>query len=105
MPPFHERIKQVLSALGTTPYKFASEHDGFNKATMFNMLSPDRRPSFEILERMCAVQPRISAEYLLRGEGEPLRDSQLATAKTTVEELIQVRDGIDKRIKELGGES
>ncbi len=109
MIPFDERIKIVLSALGTTAYKFANAHAGFNKVSMFNMLSPDKRPSFEMLERLCIAEPRISAEYLLRGEGEPLRDEQRASALSTVEELRafkeQMDTAIEKRIQELRGNS
>jgi hypothetical protein len=80
----------------------AAKH-GMNRSSLFNLIDPERRPSFEMLERICAAEPRISAEYLLRGEGEPLRDAQLATTRTTVDELKTVKAVIEKRIEELGG--
>ena len=106
MAPFHERAQNVFSALNTTPNRFAVEH-GFNGASMYNLVTPNRRPGLEMLERICTVEPRISAEYLLRGEGTPLRDKQISADLSTVEQLkvfkAEIIQSLDKRIKELGG--
>ena len=106
MIPFHERVVSVFSALQTTPHKFATLY-GFNRVSMYNMVNPERKPGVDMLERVCVAEPRISAEYLLRGEGEPLRDQRLATNLTTVEQLLEfkteINQSLDKRIQELGG--
>lgn len=103
-PPLAERVRTALSALGTTPYKFANEH-GFNRTSMFNLTNVEKHPSFDLVERICEVEPRISAEYLLRGKGNPLLDAAQAESLTTVEqlqafkaEMIQV---LDRRIEQL----
>jgi len=106
MIPLPERLGLVFDALQTSPYKFANEH-GFNRASLFNLVSGRTRPSFDMLERICKVEPRISAEYLLRGEGEPLRDQRMAANLSTVEQLLEFKEEInqslDKRIQELRG--
>ncbi|GAB2600404.1 hypothetical protein GCM10027190_55520 [Spirosoma areae] len=44
----------------------------------------------------CAAEPRISAEYLLRGEGEPLRDRRQAADLTTGEQLQAFKAEMDE---------
>ena len=100
MQPLAERVQNVFNALDTSAHKMAVRH-GMNRSSLFNLVDPERRPSFDMLERLCIAEPRISAEYLLRGEGEPLRDAQRAATLTTVEELRHFRDSLDKRIQEL----
>lgn len=104
MQPLSERVKAVLDALGTTVHRFSKNHD-FSRTSLFNVVSGRNQPVFSLVERLCAAEPRISAEYLLRGEGEPLRDEKLATALTTVDELRafkeQIDSAIERRIQEL----
>ncbi|WP_177236760.1 hypothetical protein [Spirosoma endophyticum] len=58
-----------------------------------------------MLERICAVEPRISAEYLLRGEGDPLRNLSAPAALNTVQQLrqfqVQMNEFVESKIKEL----
>lgn len=106
MIPFPERIKVIFSALDTTAHKFANAH-GLNRTTVFNLLNEDRRPNFELIERICQAEPRISAEFLVRGEGEPLRDKLQAQTMATLDQLnalkAEINAPLDKRIQELGG--
>jgi len=108
MLPLSERVKNVFDALGTTIHKFSKQHE-FSRTSLFNVVSGRNQPVFNLVERLCVAEPRISAEYLLRGEGEPLRDEQLATALSTVEELRafkeQMDTAIEKRIQELNATS
>ncbi|MVM35497.1 hypothetical protein GO755_36080 [Spirosoma sp. HMF4905] len=106
MLPFNERVKTALVALNTTPYKFANQY-GLNRASLFNVVNQERRPSFDLVERICAVEPRISAEYLLRGEGDPIRNLSAPTALNTVQQLrefqMQMNEFIEQKVKELEG--
>ena len=103
MKPFSERLSIIFKSLNTTPYRFANENEGFNKAGVFNMIGGRTKPNLDMLERICAAEPRISAEYLLRGKGEPLLD--LAEALTTVEQLqafkAEMIQALDRRIEQL----
>ena len=100
------RIKAVFEALNTTANAFALTH-GFNVPTMYGFVNGQRSPGFDTLVNICQAEPRISAEFLLRGEGQPLRDHQLTTSSSTVDQLKALRQDflhtIDKRIQELGG--
>ena len=99
-----ERLSSTFLALETTPFKFANEY-GFNRASIFNLVAGRTKPGFEMLERICTVEPRISAEYLLRGEGEPLRNLSAPTALNTVQQLRkfqeQMNEFVESKIKEL----
>ena len=101
---FAERLKSTFDALNTTAHKFSGSH-GFNRSSMFGMLNGKTRPNLDMLERLCLAEPRISAEYLLRGEGEPLRDNRRSVDLTTVEELralkVEIDAALDRRINEL----
>ncbi|CCH54460.1 hypothetical protein BN8_03632 [Fibrisoma limi BUZ 3] len=41
--------------------------------TFYNIINGERKPSYSTIEKVCLVESRISAEYLLRAEGDPLR--------------------------------
>ena len=100
------RLKTILESLSTTANAFAKKHS-MNANTLYGFLNGDRSPGYDTLVTMCASEPRISAEYLLRGEGEPLRDKKRSTDLTTVEQLKEFKadmiQALDKRIQELGG--
>lgn len=106
MISFPERLSSVFDILQSSPYKFANEH-GFNRASLFNLVAGRTKPGLDMLERICEVEPRISAEYLLRGEGDPLRNLNEPTALSTVQQLrefqVQMNDFIEKRVQELEG--
>lgn len=105
MLPLSERVKMVFEALNTSTHKFAKDHD-FSRTSLFNIVSGRNQPIFGLIERICAAEPRISAEYLLRGEGEPLRTQRSTENLTTAEELRafkeEINQALDKRIAELG---
>lgn len=98
------RIKAVFEALGTTANAFARTH-GLNVPTIYGFVNGTRSPGFETLVTICYAEPKISAEFLLRGIGNPLRNEELATASTTVEHLKRLKteliQTLDKRIEEL----
>jgi hypothetical protein len=100
------RITMIFEALHTTANAFARIHN-MNVPTLYGFVNGTRSPGFEILTYICAAEPRISAEFLLRGEGEPLRDVERSTASTTVGQLKAFKEemdhALDKRITELGG--
>lgn len=73
MIPINEKLKMIFAALDTTPHKFLIDHR-FNRMTIYNIIGGRTKPGLEILERLCKAEPRISAEYLLRGEGSPLKE-------------------------------
>ena len=106
MTTINQRVQTIFEHLQTNAHAFAETHN-LVASSLYNIVKNNRKPNSETLERICGVELRISAEYLLRGEGGPLRDQQLATNLTTVEQLIEfkteINQSLDKRIQELGG--
>ena len=66
-----DRIKQYLNHKGISDYRFEktlSLSKGYiNKA---------KNPTADILMKMCGIYTDISTEWLLRGEGEMLREKR-----------------------------
>lgn len=108
MLSFPERVKVVFNALDTSAHKFSKDH-GLSRTSLFNIISGRNQPVFSLVESICMAEPRISAEYLVRGEGEPLRDNQRIATLTTVDQLREFKaemiQFLDKRIQELGGDN
>ena len=106
MEQSYSTIKAIFGALDTTPNAFALSH-GFSVPSMYGFANGTRNLGYDTLVSMCKAEPRISAEYLLRGEGEPLRDRRQTIDLTTAEELrafkAEMVQALDKRIQELGG--
>ncbi len=75
MIPINEKLRAVFTALNTTPHRFANDHR-LGRTTIFNIVGGKAKPGLDILQQLCKADTRISAEYLLRGEGEPLREVQ-----------------------------
>lgn len=104
MLTINQRVQTVFERLQTNAHAFAETHS-LVASSLYNIVKNNRKPNSETLERICKVEPRISAEYLLRGEGEPLRDQRMAANLSTVEQLLEFKEEInqslDKRIQEL----
>lgn len=81
-----EKLKTIFAALKTTPHKFLTHHH-FNRMTIYNIIGGRTKPGLEILERICTAEPQISAEYLLRGEGPPLKELVKVGSGTAVRQL------------------
>ncbi|MDB5241410.1 MAG: hypothetical protein JWP57_2035 [Spirosoma sp.] len=91
------RLQTVLSALGTTANAFGLQH-GLNIQTLYNIAKGRRKPGFDILQAICKAEPRISAEYLLRGEGSPLRHPEIINPTFTADQLRSLQADIDALI-------
>lgn len=100
MIPINEKLKAIFIALKTTPHKFLIDHQ-FNRMTIYNIVGGRTKPGLEILERLCEAEPRISAEYLLRGEGPPLRE--LGKSGSTSRQLRgrQVHTPLNRPVKTI----
>lgn len=73
MKTIGERLTAVFVELGTTASAFAVQHS-LNAPTLYNIVSGRRSPHYQTVVDICRAEPRISAEYLIRGEGQPLRN-------------------------------
>ncbi|MVM36235.1 hypothetical protein GO755_39865 [Spirosoma sp. HMF4905] len=104
MVTINQRVQIIFERLQTNAHAFAETHR-LVASSLYNIVKNNRKPNSETLERMCAVEPRISAEYLLRGEGEPLRDQRLIANLTTAEQLrnfkVEINELIDTKLQQL----
>ena len=67
------RLAYVIESRKMTPYGFSKEL-GFDKpAKLYTILRGKVRPSYDTLETILTKFEDISAEWLLRGSGDPVR--------------------------------
>lgn len=109
-----ERIKEFISIKGLTPRAFAIKID-FNYSTLNNYLTGRRSTiDLELVNKTLSSFENLSAEWLLRGNGEMLLTSEQPTASNESDRLIKLIDTIafqqdtinnlQRRIKELEAE-
>lgn len=82
MDVLQSRFKAVYDELGLSPAAFASTYN-ISQATVYSLVNGSRKPSLETLSDLCAIEPRINANYLLRGVGSPLIDEKAVGVKET----------------------
>lgn len=109
-----ERIKELISINGLTPRAFAIRID-FNYSTLNNYLTGRRTTiDLELINKTLSSFDNLSAEWLLRGNGEMLLTSEQPTASNENDRLSKLIDTIafqqdtinnlQRRIKELEAE-
>jgi negative regulator of sigma E activity len=77
-----DRINVVFTALTTSARQFSMDHN-LPLALLTQLLNEDGPTAdVQLLEQLIVAEPRISAEYLLRGRGEPLLESIPVQATT-----------------------
>lgn len=109
-----ERIKEFISIKGLTPRAFAIKID-FNYSTLNNYLTGRRSTiDLELVNKTLSSFENLSAEWLLRGNGEMLLTSEQPTASNESDRLSKLIDTIafqqdtinnlQRKIKELEAE-
>ena len=95
-----DRLKTYIAIKGLTE-KALGEEVGSSQQMMNQYLSGKTRIPINIVMRILEVYPELSAEWLLRGEGEMKKakgDKMIGNLQRMYEELLSDRD---KRIREL----
>lgn len=89
-----ERIKEFISIKGLTPRAFAIKID-FNYSTLNNYLTGRRSTiDLELVNKTLSSFENLSAEWLLRGNGEMLLTSEQPTASNENDRLSKLIDTI-----------
>ena len=89
-----ERIKEFISINGLTPRAFAIRID-FNYSTLNNYLTGRRTTiDLELINKTLSSFDNLSAEWLLRGNGEMLLTSEQPTASNENDRLSKLIDTI-----------
>lgn len=109
------RIKQLISQMGSSTRSFALKC-GLRQNTVSNQLNGMRELSLQTITAILNACPQVSAEWLMRGEGEPYKTEQPNSAElerinklvdtiTTLQDTINAKSEtiamLNERIKEL----
>ncbi len=84
-----ERLKQVFDALGITIYQIAKDLDE-NSSKFYNILSGRAKPSYDTIIGILNYYPQVRADFLLRGEGPVLNESDYSNAHQSPQETAYV---------------
>lgn len=109
-----QRLKTFIHYTSLTDRAFAQQC-GIAQNTMSYYLSGQRKPSFEAVEKILQSFPELSAEWLIRGEGEMLKQeisskeleriNKLTNVAETLQEVIDSKNqaiaDLSERIKQL----
>ena len=99
----NERIAQLLHALGYRSKRAFALQIGIAQ-TSFNAILNGAEPKFSTLNRILTTHPTVSAEWLMRGEGEMLKgDAPAGVFELTREQLDYVADSVFALLRERMG--
>lgn len=90
METIQARMNIVFNSLNTNANAFGKKH-GLNIPTIYNLVKGNRAPRFETLVEICNAEPSISAEYLIRGQGKPLRDLTTPSSTNAIDEVMRLQ--------------
>lgn len=96
----NERIAEIIKAFGDSESAFAKRLE-VSSSVMFNIVNPKGRlsyPSGPVLEKLLSLKlkgKRLSAEWLMRGEGQMLME-QSETISSPEQALQYLQDTIDE---------
>jgi len=69
-----DRIKLIIKEFGLTKNSFSKAIGLSNNVTIGRIVNEERKPSFEILEKIIQTYGSINARWLISGEGEMLKE-------------------------------
>jgi transcriptional regulator with XRE-family HTH domain len=92
-PDFHLRMRFLLQALNHSANSFA-RLVGVNPSQIVNAVGGRySKPSADTLEKISSKVPRIDMNWLLSGQGEPLRSTVIQQSGNTGQTIGQVTGG------------
>ena len=77
----NRRFQTILDLENLSPAQLA-DRLGVQRSGISHILSGRNRPSFELLQRVVQSFPEISAEWLITGNGKPLKEQNQAAASS-----------------------
>lgn len=92
------RLKIFIKETGKTESAFARSC-GIAQNTMSNYLSRQRKPSYEAIEKILLAYPQLSAEWLIRGNGE--MNGNIGVVASAIEEAAKALKTKDDVIEVL----
>lgn len=97
--PIYERVRQYLKMKRFSVAELASRLD-IKQSTLGGKLNGSRELDLITLQMIVELFPKLSAEWLLRGNGDPEDDGLSEELK----DIARRFDQLDKRVTELEGE-
>lgn len=82
-----ERIKQVITYANMSERAFA-ERIGVKQNTLNQQIKGERGISLDIVSKILISFENISAEWLMRGEGEMMKGNEVAKSNPTSKEFV-----------------
>ena len=70
IPMVHERIRELIEAMGTNVAAFSREIGINNHQTMYKLLNNGTKPSYDTLVGILTAYKQVDPRWLLLGEGE-----------------------------------
>lgn len=96
-------IKEKCGERGETSF---SKIVGIPQVTLNNYVKGRRGISYEVIEAILTAFPEVSAEWLLRGEGEMLKTSSaLATTDVDVSKYVNEIENLKREVAKLEGQN
>lgn len=81
---FEQRLAYLLTALNISAANFA-ERLKIQRSALSHLLSGRNKPGFEFMERLITEFPLVNLEWLISGQGNPLKnEDQMRTVKNVV---------------------
>lgn len=72
-----DRIKKFIDYMGITPSELA-DAIGVQRSNVTHVLKGRNKPSFQFIEKLLQIYPRINAKWLLLGEGNMIEGAAKA---------------------------
>ncbi len=103
---FGDRLEELINSLNLSRPEFAKQV-GSNKQTIGHIINNKSSPNFSIVHKILVGYPKLSAEWLCRGEGPMWKDGQsMATVSSSMDAPeTSTKDGRnwgDVTLRELG---
>lgn len=86
----NRRFQTILDLENLSPAQLA-DRLGVQRSGISHILSGRNKPSFELLQRVVQSFPEISAEWLITGNGKPLKEQNQAAASSATSSAANSR--------------
>ena len=93
-----QRLLQFLKAENITQSQFA-DNLGIAKASVSHLLAGRNKPSFEMIEKIAAVYPALSLEWLITGSGRMYKSGNGENSPENAYEILDLEPETDSQPK------
>lgn len=95
----NQRINFLIESQNLSIRKFAMDIE-FTDTTIHRIVKNEAKPGYEVISAILNHHPTLSADWLIKGEGEMYRDAS-ENSTPAVEQLVKELDRKEEQIKWL----